>query len=127
CFVIRHNDHCSGTVAHLGGIAGSDRTAGLESRLQLSKGFHRGVTPRALINVERKLMRSAMSVVEDYLAHGKRYDFLIKVSGIDRGKRTAMTFERECVLILPINAKVTSDILGGEPHAEICIGICFDQ
>ena len=44
-------------------------------------------------------------------------------STMDRGKRAAMTFEREGILFFAADAKFRRNVLGSESHAEVSVGI----
>ena len=122
-----HNDHCRGTVTHLRRIACSDGPACLKSGLELSESFHRGVAPRAFINVEAELAASRAPTFDHHLMNGQCSDFILEPSSVDGGERTPVAPEREGILIFTTDPKFGSDILSSKPHAQICLGICFDE
>jgi hypothetical protein len=82
-----HQDQRAGAVGRLRAVARGDAAARGEHGLELGQAFHRGVGPRALVEVHRAGLDADLGrlEVDRALGHFDRRDLVGELAGLHRG------------------------------------------
>src|SRR6185312_16977571 len=111
--------HRTGAVGHLRGIAGGHAAVALEHGPEFRQHFGVGVAARAFVVLDHAavFLHAARTQIGIAIIEGVGRDLFLEVAGVLRRERALVAAQREGILFLARNLPLSGDVLGGDAHA----------